>query len=274
MQKARRHPTTGLRPLVSAWFQGLFTPLFRVLFTFPSRYLSTIGLSGVFSLAGWCRQIRTGFLRSRPTQDTRQRAKLALTGLSPSAARLPRQVQVRSTHIAQVLQPPAGLDRRGLGPCPFARHYSGNHFCFLLLRVLRCFSSPGSPPDMSGSPAFSRGGCPIRTPADQFVRADPRGFSQLIASFLASESLGIPHAPLSTSFPSSCLLLLINYHCLALALAQGPQIIALHIMSMNFSAPTLGAKERIIDSGLISPRSSPERRCSSHTFRYGYLVTT
>jgi hypothetical protein len=25
---------------------------------------------------------------------------------------------VRSAHIAQVLQPPAGLDRRGLGPCP------------------------------------------------------------------------------------------------------------------------------------------------------------
>ena len=24
MQKARRHPTKGLRPLVSAWFQGLF----------------------------------------------------------------------------------------------------------------------------------------------------------------------------------------------------------------------------------------------------------
>ena len=25
----------------------------------------------------------------------------------------------------------------------FARHYSGNHYCFLFHRVLRCFSSPG-----------------------------------------------------------------------------------------------------------------------------------
>ena len=34
----------------------------------------------------------------------------------------------------------------GLGSSPVARHYWGNHFCFLFLRVLRCFSSPGSPP--------------------------------------------------------------------------------------------------------------------------------
>ncbi len=70
MQKARRHPTKGLRPLVSVWFQTLFTPLFRVLFTFPSRYLFTIGLSGVFSLTGWCRQIQREFHRLPPTQDT------------------------------------------------------------------------------------------------------------------------------------------------------------------------------------------------------------
>ncbi len=34
----------------------------------------------------------------------------------------------------------------GLGSCAFARHYLRNHFCFLLLRVLRCFSSPRLPP--------------------------------------------------------------------------------------------------------------------------------
>ena len=34
---------------------------------------------------------------------------------------------------------------RSLGSSPFARRYSGNHCCFLFLRVLRCFSSPGSP---------------------------------------------------------------------------------------------------------------------------------
>ena len=42
-----------------------------------------------------------------------------------------------------VLQPRIGLNRHGLGCSPFARHYLGNHCCFLFLRVLRCFSSPG-----------------------------------------------------------------------------------------------------------------------------------
>ena len=31
----------------------------------------------------------------------------------------------------------------GLDCFPFARHYLGNHYCFLFHRVLRCFSSPG-----------------------------------------------------------------------------------------------------------------------------------
>ena len=32
----------------------------------------------------------------------------------------------------------------GLGSFAFARRYLRNHFCFLFLRLLRCFSSPGS----------------------------------------------------------------------------------------------------------------------------------
>ena len=39
-------------------------------------------------------------------------------------------------------------------------------------------------------------GCPIRISTDQCICAAPRSFSQLITSFIASESLGIPHAPL------------------------------------------------------------------------------
>ena len=44
--------------------------MFTVLFTFPSRYWSTIGLPGVFSLGGWSRRIHTGFHVPRATQDT------------------------------------------------------------------------------------------------------------------------------------------------------------------------------------------------------------
>ncbi len=48
-----------------------------------------------------------------------------------------------------------------------------------------------------GYPDFIGMGCPIRTSADQFVFADPRGLSQLITSFFAFESLGILHTPFS-----------------------------------------------------------------------------
>ncbi|MBD1423946.1 hypothetical protein H8B21_20490 [Sphingobacterium chuzhouense] len=82
----KRHAVTDLRPLrpiVGTRFQVLFTPLFGVLFTFPSRYWSTIGLPGVFSLGGWCRRVHAGFLRSRATQDTAMSIFFACKGLSP-----------------------------------------------------------------------------------------------------------------------------------------------------------------------------------------------
>ena len=82
MQKARRHPDkSGLRPLVGARFQGLFTPLLRVLFTFPLRYWFAIGLPVVFRLTRWCWWIQTGFLRPRPTQDTANFYKNGLYGI-------------------------------------------------------------------------------------------------------------------------------------------------------------------------------------------------
>ena len=106
MQKARRHPDKSrLRPLVSAWFQVLFTPLPGVLFTFPSQYWFTIGLLVVFSLTGWCRQIQAGFLRSRPTQDTLTHINLSYTGLSPPSVQLSSCVLVQFILILRVLQP-------------------------------------------------------------------------------------------------------------------------------------------------------------------------
>jgi hypothetical protein len=68
MQKARRHPTWRLRPLVGTRFQVLFHSPSGVLFTFPSRYLSAIGHLGVLSLGGWSPQIRTAFHGCGPTQ--------------------------------------------------------------------------------------------------------------------------------------------------------------------------------------------------------------
>ena len=62
---------------------------------------------------------------------------------------------------------------------------------------------------LKGYYVFNIVGCPIRKSADQIICANPRSLSQLITSFFASESLGIPHAPLITSldfFLLSCIL--------------------------------------------------------------------
>ena len=52
-----------------------------------------------------------------------------------------------STNIIFPYWCPTTPAEAGLGSSRFARRYSGNRFYFLFLRVLRCFSSPGLPPN-------------------------------------------------------------------------------------------------------------------------------
>ncbi len=49
---------------------------------------------------------------------------------------------------------------------------------------------------------FNQLGFPIQKSTDQFIFADPRGLSQLITSFIASESQGIPRILFLTFFYS------------------------------------------------------------------------
>ena len=77
----------------------------EVLFTFPSRYSFTIGLTRVFSLAGWSRPIRAGFLVPRVTQDTATPPTASDTGLSPSVTPLSKGFSSRSECDGAVLQP-------------------------------------------------------------------------------------------------------------------------------------------------------------------------
>src|SRR3989304_5886026 len=82
MQKARRHRTSLLRPLVSTRFQVLFHSPSGVLFTFPSRYSFTIGRQGVLSLAEWSPRVPTGFPVPGRTQEPIQEGHtLSPTGL-------------------------------------------------------------------------------------------------------------------------------------------------------------------------------------------------
>ena len=121
------------------------------------------------------------------------------TGLSPATAVISITFSyLQSVSLLTVLQPrTVHCYTCGLGSCAFARHYSHNHFCFLFLRVLRCFSSPGWPSGLTGMSVSLLTGCPIGISTDQWIFAPTRSFSQLITSFFASESQGILHVPFS-----------------------------------------------------------------------------
>ena len=86
-------------------FRYSFTPLKGVLFTFPSRYWFAIGLPGVFSLSGWARLIRAGFLVPRVTQDCTRPHLCPCTELSSSMVELSRSFHSTSGYHNVLLLP-------------------------------------------------------------------------------------------------------------------------------------------------------------------------
>ena len=69
---------------------------------------------------------------------------ISITRLSLSMAGFPKTLLLSFSSLLQSITP--DRTRSGLGSFPFARRYSENRCFFLFLRVLRCFSSPGSLP--------------------------------------------------------------------------------------------------------------------------------
>ena len=67
------------------------------------------------------------------------------TGPSPSSAGLSRPFPFPCA-VPHCGPATPGGKPPGLGSSAFARHYLRNHGCFLFLRVLRCFTSPGVAP--------------------------------------------------------------------------------------------------------------------------------
>ena len=90
----------------------------------------------------------------------------------------------------------------GLGSFPFARRYSGNHYCFLFHQVLRCFSSLGCLPYPMDSDtddtALPVPGCPIRRSAGIWLFPPIRSLSQVVTSFIDFSYQGIHRMPLVT----------------------------------------------------------------------------
>ena len=87
--KSTTPPFNGLCLLVSTRFQVLFHSPPGVLFTFPSRYCSSIGHQVVFRLGGWSPRLPTGFLVSCGTLDPDCQVLLSTTWLSHCIAGLP-----------------------------------------------------------------------------------------------------------------------------------------------------------------------------------------
>jgi hypothetical protein len=155
-----------------------------VLFTFPSRYLCTIGRQGVFRLGGWSPHVQTRFHVPRPTRSTHQTSRLR--GYHPLWPTFPdgSAYSDASNGLIRVRSP-------------------------LLTESLLMSFPPGT--EMFQFPGFAsytlciqgriplRVGFPIRTSADQRSLASPRGFSQRATSFFASWRQGIHRTLLSRS---------------------------------------------------------------------------
>ena len=171
-----------------------------MLFTFPSRYWSTIGLSGVFSLAGWSRRIHAGFLVPRATQDAATLRIVSRTRLSLSTVELSRSFRSRCFLRPRGPTTPAMPRQRRFGLFPVRSPLLGESRLFSFPAGTKMFQFPALASCIAGCHPFRMTGCPIRRSADRRSFAPPRGFSQLITSFVASESQGIRHAP----FPTSC----------------------------------------------------------------------
>ena len=79
---------------------------------------------------------------SRGTLDPARCVQVSITRLSLSLAGFPKTILLPYRSLMAVRTP--ACTHAGLGSFPFARRYSGNRCFFLFLRLLRCFSSPGS----------------------------------------------------------------------------------------------------------------------------------
>ena len=93
-----------------------------------------------------------------------------------------------------------------LGSFHFARRYFGNRVFFLFLRLLRCFSSPGSPCMAMDSPCSDRG---------LLCRVSPFGYPRICACLqlpAAFRSLPRPSSASGAKASAPCLLLL--NHCI------------------------------------------------------------
>ena len=205
-----------------------------MLFTFPSRYLSTIGLGRVFSLGGWARRIHAGFHVPRATQDPSRLQSASRTGLSPSLVRLSRRFRSPLSCHVLVLQPHRNRNPDGLGCSPVARRYWGNHVLFSLPLGTKMFQFPrfASAMNADDSPSDCRVAPFGHLRIKDRLRL-PRAFRSLPRPSSPSRATGIRRAPfLAFACPISLDTGRIPWNCSIIFLSE------LGIYSVFSSVPT------------------------------------
>ena len=142
LQKVRGCTYKVLPQFVNTGFQVLFHSPPGVLFTFPSQYYALSVTKEYLALGGGPPDFPQGFsclvvLRILPAAF-----QFRIRGFHPLRPVFPGPFFYLPAHVMQSIT--LKRTRFSLGSFPFARRYSGNRCFFLFLRVLRCFSSPGS----------------------------------------------------------------------------------------------------------------------------------
>ena len=131
-----------LPQFVNIGFQVLFHSAPAVLFTFPSQYYALSVTKEYLALGGGPPDFLQG-----STCLVVLRIPLALfwfrvRDFHPLWLAFPKPFHYHTSHLLRSITPER--TRSGLGSFHFARRYFGNRVFFLFLRLLRCFSSPGS----------------------------------------------------------------------------------------------------------------------------------
>ena len=195
LQKVRYHTISSAISACKHTVSGSFSLPSRGSFHLSLTVLYSIGHMVVFSLRRWSSYLPSGFLVSRRTPDTARFFALSDTGVLPSLPYLSRYLLLMRFLAFR-------------GPLPHTYFYiwfglfrfrspllSESIAFFLFLRVMRCFSSPGSPDSTIDS--YYRNttllvlSSLIRISADLRSFATPHSFSQLVTSFFGAMYQGI-----------------------------------------------------------------------------------
>ena len=131
-----------LPQLVGTAFQVLFHSPPGVLFTFPSQYYTLSVTEEYLALRGGPRSFLQGFTCLVVLWIPSCLSSFRVRGFHPLWLAFPKPFHYHTSHLLRSITPEC--THSGLGSFHFARRYFGNRVFFLFLRLLRCFSSPGS----------------------------------------------------------------------------------------------------------------------------------